>query len=514
MKNFLRANWIILVIGVAFITSTIFALHNQTVIEKNHVIIQQTDLVRQSTQEILTRIMHGLDLGVRGFALTRDEKLLIPYREAIEMTPPIFRRIDSLLNVQHYPARSEASTVMEEVRKYTKLSNAMIEQARTGDMEAFVSLLKEDRGYEVWSKYNQFSTPLFVYEDNLKRESLDDYQFAIKSNLFLQVGILVLGLPLLYLFVSKVNAERKRRQQTLLLVDRADRTYVFDDGERDSPVDEEINTRSVSHVRQASEFISSLASGNYQVEWQGLTETNKTFNEKTLAGNLIQLKQRLNEVKLEDEKRNWTNEGLSEFSDIVRKNQNDLEQLSVQAVSHLTRYLKAQQGSLFVIESNGDEEHLRLAGCYAFDRRKFIEKKVDIGDGLLGQTFLEGESVLIKAVPQGYIHITSGLGESAPGCLLIVPMKHEGKPVAIAEFASFDVFEPHHVAFLEKAGEFFASALVNTRTTAKMKILLDEASMREVMMREREEELRQNMEELQATQEQLERNRKEHNAIA
>ena len=82
-------------------------------------------------------------------------------------------------------------------------------------------------------------------------------------------------------------------------------------------------------------------------------------------------------------------------------------------------------------------------------------------------------------------------------------MKHEDQTVAVVEFATFNVLQPHQISFLEKAGGYLASAIISTRTTLKMKTLLSEASAREEEMRLREEELRQNMEELQATQEEL-----------
>ena len=148
-------------------------------------------------------------------------------------------------------------------------------------------------------------------------------------------------------------------------------------------------------------------------------------------------------------------------------------------------------------------------GCYAFDKRKFIEKRIELGDGQVGQTFLEGEPSLMKKVPQGYTHITSGLGEATATCIAIVPFKNNSQTMAVAEFATFSEFFPYQIEFLKKAGEFLAAAIISVRTTEQMKELLQNAAEREAMLREREEELRQNMEELQATQEQILRNQKD-----
>jgi hypothetical protein len=81
--------------------------------------------------------------------------------------------------------------------------------------------------------------------------------------------------------------------------------------------------------------------------------------------------------------------------------------------------------------------------------------------------------------------------------------------VGLVEIASFSSFEDYEIAFMKKACEFLASAILNTKTTHKMKHLLEQAQTNEENMRQREEEMRQNMEELQATQEELVRKERE-----
>ncbi|HEY5824078.1 MAG TPA: GAF domain-containing protein, partial [Cyclobacteriaceae bacterium] len=224
---------------------------------------------------------------------------------------------------------------------------------------------------------------------------------------------------------------------------------------------------------------------------------------------LIQLRDKLKRVKLEDEKRNWINEGLAAFSEIVRSHQHDMKGLAEQCVSYLTRYLGAQQAGLFIVEEEGEQRHLVLAACYAFNRKKFIQKKINIGEGLIGQTYLEGDIVQMKQIPSGYTHITSGLGEATPGYLVIVPFKYETVIPAIIEISSFKDMEEHQLQFLKRAGEHLASAILNSQTTQKMKSLLEASAYNEQQMKQREEELRQNMEELQATQEELVRKGRE-----
>jgi hypothetical protein len=74
MKKLLTGNLITVVIGMAFMISTALAIRNNYIIEKHHSTQAQSDVVKEKVQKILTQTMHGLDLGVRGYALTHDDK--------------------------------------------------------------------------------------------------------------------------------------------------------------------------------------------------------------------------------------------------------------------------------------------------------------------------------------------------------------------------------------------------------------------------------------------------------
>ncbi|HET6541424.1 MAG TPA: GAF domain-containing protein [Chryseolinea sp.] len=509
MKRFFVNNWITLIITLAFVISTVMAIRNGYVIDHNHKLLRQTELVKLRTQQILSDIMHGADLGVRGYGLTKDEKLLNPFNKTLEMAPGIFHDLDSLLKLQDYENRADLNKVKAEVDAYIMFSHEMIADARIDDMATFTNKLKEDRGFNVWEKYAEFSKPLFAYQDQLNARALYEYQWAIRANLILQLAILALVLPLVYFFVAQVQKERRRRKELLKEVDVTDRTFVFDDGKETSQLSEDINERSIDHIKQASSFIASIMEGKYDVTWGGLTSDNDALNKTTLAGNLIQLRENLKKVRQEDERRNWVNEGIAKFSEIMRNHQNQSSDFFVQAISFLVNYVKAQQGSLFVAQVENEETILKLEACYAYDKRKWVEKNIPVGSGLIGQAYLEGTPVILNEVPAGYLHITSGLGQALPRNIVIIPMMHNEQTIAVAEFASFDKLEAYQVQFLVRIGEYFASSISNTSTTKQMKGLLEEAGMREQQMKQREEELRQNMEELQAIQEEMERKQKD-----
>lgn len=475
MTSFLKENWIILVIGVFLMASMTLAIRNNYVIEENHQLQQQTQLVRQEAQRILSLTMHGLDLGVRGFALTKDNSMLRPYEEAIQKTPGIFQQLDSLLQSQEYDHLA-LEAVKTEVNTYIRFSKDMVTAAQADNMSQLLSMLKEDKGYEVWKKYAAFADPLFAHEEDLNRQAVANYRAAMRNNLVLQISILLLAMPLLYLFIIQMRKERDGRAALLKKVEENDREFVFNSGISGDTSANEVNDTSIRNVKKASAFITQMADGNYEVDWEELTPSNQALNRNTLAGKLLQLRDKLKQVKKEDEQRNWVNEGLTAFNEIIRTHQQDMKALAHHSVIYITNYLNAQQAGLFILEGEQDDAYLELAACYAFNRRKHMTKRINIGEGLIGQTYLEGELVQLKMIPEGYTHITSGLGEATPRYLVIAPFNYETHVPAIIELSSFHDMEEHHLQFLNKAGEYLASAIVSSQNTLKMKSLLEKAS--------------------------------------
>ena len=325
----------------------------------------------------------------------------------------------------------------------------------------------------------------------------------------MQLLLLLAGIPVLCMVIYRLVRLNRSQNELLLTLARNDRQYLFDSGqETDGSSADMIVKNSIENFRKAEDMISALSEGNYAVEWQGLDARNHAANAQTLAGKLTRMKEKMQAIRRQEEQRTWVTEGLAEFSATVRNHQHEVGLLALEVVRFLVKYLKAQQGALFITQQDQSEYYLELAACYAFDRRKYVGKRIDVGDGLIGQAYLEGETVLLTEIPQGYTAITSGLGESTPRCLLLVPMKYNGKVEGILEIASFAVYEPHQIEFMEKAGEFVASALMNVKSTENMKLLLEQSQGQAESLKAQEEELRQNLEELAATQEEMVRKEK------
>ncbi|MBS4012978.1 MAG: GAF domain-containing protein [Bacteroidetes bacterium] len=263
----------------------------------------------------------------------------------------------------------------------------------------------------------------------------------------------------------------------------------------------------IAGLRKTADFAAEIGKGNYDYEYTPLSQDDVLGN--SLLDTRENLKNAANENakrKIEEEERNWATTGLAEFSDILRLDYKNIEDLGFKIIQKLIKYLDINQGGLFIVnDENQSQKFLEMVACYAFDRQKFVELKINPGEGLVGACFLERKTTHIKKVPDSYIRITSGLGEANPTSLLLVPLVLNEEIFGVIELASFKIFPKYKIDFVEKVAESIASAISNAKTNAKTQKLLHQSQLQAEQMILQEKEMKQNLEEMQATQEEMQR---------
>ncbi len=264
-------------------------------------------------------------------------------------------------------------------------------------------------------------------------------------------------------------------------------------------------------LKNIVEFANHIGQGELDTQYELLGEKD------TLGKSMLNMQHNLQEAEVEkekrqqeDERRNWVTVGLAKFAELLRENNDNIEELCHSIISNMVNYIGSNQaGFFFLNDDDPGHQVLELKACYAYERRKFLEKTIEPGEGLVGTCFLERESIYMTQVPKDYIHITSGLGDDAPRALLITPLKVNEEIYGILEIAAFKEFEPHVREFVEKVAESIASTIGSVKVNIRTNKLLDLSKVQAEEMASQEEELRQNMEEMQATQEEMSRKQRE-----
>jgi PAS domain S-box-containing protein len=250
-------------------------------------------------------------------------------------------------------------------------------------------------------------------------------------------------------------------------------------------------------------FADSISQGNLKADYSA-------ENPDPLGKSLINMRESLVKASEREEREKFANIGLARIGEILRQHAENLETLCDKVVEEIVKYMKANQGSVFVVENQGAKDaYLKLLAARAWDRKKYLQKTFAFGEGLVGQAAIEKHTIFLTNVPNQYITITSGLGEANPRCILIVPLQSEEQVVGVIELASFRVYQEFEIKYLEKVGESIASMIITTRNNQKNRELLEKSNALTEQMRAQEEEMRQNLEEMQATQEEMNRKNKE-----
>lgn len=336
-------------------------------------------------------------------------------------------------------------------------------------------------------------------------EQIDEYtqnQFLLRVlALLLLTGFVVALISLSYKGVLRSIYSLKKYLQELVLGKLPEPLSLKTSDELDSV--SELLSDFVKSIREKVKFAQSLGAGK---ETHNLVPLS---NDDSLANALLDLQISLqkaseedNKYKIDEKKRAWANEGLAKFSEILRFQTSNITELSDLIIKNLVKYLDANQGGVFAyVDDIPEDAHLDLVSAFAFDRKKYISKRINIGEGLVGTCAQERQTIFMTDIPDGYLSITSGLGESKPRSLLIVPLKTEENIYGIIEIASFNVFESHELEFVEKLAQSIASTFASLKINVHTAQLLEQSKKQAEEMAQQEEEMRQNLEELQATQE-------------
>jgi len=262
----------------------------------------------------------------------------------------------------------------------------------------------------------------------------------------------------------------------------------------------------------ATTCLEKISAGDFEFN---LSTADNANEDMSFINMLSSVRSKMLEYAQRDQQRLWAAEGLSQFMNLTSGNNRENLAFYDNIIALLVKYTGANQGGIFTY-NNADpsDPFLELSACYAYGKKKFVERRVDIGNGLLGQCFLEKETTIYTDLPKNYASITSGLGESTPRFLLMVPMKYSNEVLGVIEIASFKKLEQHKVEFVEKVAESLASVSLTIRSSKKVESLFQESQQKAQQLQEKEETLRQNLEELVATQEEMQRNQNELNRQA
>ncbi|CAI6079885.1 response regulator [Cohnella sp. JJ-181] len=220
-----------------------------------------------------------------------------------------------------------------------------------------------------------------------------------------------------------------------------------------------------------------------------------------LAESLEEQMQREQRLSRMNQEQSWVKSNLAEMTTELTAI-HELESFASAYLSKLMPLLGGCQAAFYMKQEKGP--NYRLLASYAFRERKHPINEFAPGEGLVGQAALEKSPILLTNVPADHVRVRSGLGESAPLQLFVLPVGHAGTVYAVLEIASFEPFNPAQTALLEESVSGLGILLESALGRIRLARLLEESQAMSEELQAQAEELQSQQEELRASNEELE----------
>ncbi len=197
----------------------------------------------------------------------------------------------------------------------------------------------------------------------------------------------------------------------------------------------------------------------------------------------------------------WLKTNLARFTGMLQ-GQRDLATVGRMLLSELAPLVNAHQGVIYQMETE-NSAGMVLLSAFADDGENGHLRRLKIGEGLVGQVASEKRRMLISDLPENTVPIRSGLFQSVPRNVIVLPVLFEDRVKAVIELASLSAFTASHLAFLEQLTASIGIVLNSIEATMQTEGLLKQSQQLAAELQTQQKELQQTNEQLAQKAQQL-----------
>ncbi|MFB6629612.1 HAMP domain-containing protein [Streptomyces sp. NPDC056362] len=227
------------------------------------------------------------------------------------------------------------------------------------------------------------------------------------------------------------------------------------------------------------------------------------------SGEVAELKDNINamvgslrETTRANQEQDWLKSSLARISALMQGHR-EMDVVAELVMDELTPLVAAQYGAFYLAVDGADGVELGLVGSYGRPAAEGRDR-FRLGESLVGQAARSRRTIAAEHVPADYVTISSGLGSTARGSLVVLPIVVEDQVLGVIELMSFSPFTSVHQDFLAQLMETVGVNLSTIVANARTDELLDESQRLAGELRSRTEELQVQQEELQRSNAELE----------
>ncbi|MGK5095180.1 response regulator [Deltaproteobacteria bacterium TL4] len=219
----------------------------------------------------------------------------------------------------------------------------------------------------------------------------------------------------------------------------------------------------IDRLKEMTEIAIAVTDRNYDLK------VSVNGEEDLLGQSLNTMLTNLLVLSTENSLQRWRDQGRSNLYDAMRGEQS-INNLAQSIISCLVPYVDAQFGALYI----KDQGSFHLMGSYAYASPQQFEQTFKPGQGLVGQAAFEKKTLFYDNIPHDYVQIRSGIGQTSPKNILIIPLLYAGQTIAVLEMASSYSFTETQMSFLESLRENVSIALNSAQARSRLEELLEQ----------------------------------------
>ena len=420
----------------------------------------------------IAKNMVDQETGQRGFIITGKEEFLAPFHEGQQGFSA------AILSLQRLNANAyNINSINNSLNKLERLAQQWLDKAATPEINArkkmnqskismndVKALIELSTGKNIMDELRVELTEFINVEQALlqqrKIDSLAGYENNALTIIIITLLAVILGIGVM-LYTIK-----------------------------------ELLVRIGGEPKEIAEITQRLAEGDIKFAMQ-VTTLGETTGIYAAVKELILVFSRKNNAAADQD---WLKTGQNEINAQMRGIQDETI-LSRNLITFIAKYLGAQVGALYLKED--ESNHLKLTGSYAFSKRKNVNDRIEIGEGLVGQAAYEQELISITNVPDDYTRIGSATGDAIPHNVVVSPFMINGVLSGVIELASFKEFSDIKIELLDSVKETLSINFHAAKTSSKVQALLEESQQQSEELENQSEELRASNEELEEKSESL-----------
>lgn len=195
-------------------------------------------------------------------------------------------------------------------------------------------------------------------------------------------------------------------------------------------------------------------------------------------GEMARAAEALREITVQVELAHWISENVTALTNAVSV-ETGITKACDKVLHLLCEKLDVPVASIYLFE----QDYYQRVSTHGLARRSQSNDKFAYNDGLVGQCALDNQAQVLSPVPAGLSIISTGLAEFPPSELVLYPIAHKNKVLAVLELATIHPLTPRQHELLLEATSALGLNFANLLAAEHNAELLEETSQQAAELR-------------------------------